>query len=430
MNDWNYPFTPEDWQSCMRVLQHLAREPYAVPDLERMKTLVTKVYKQARKLRQQQNRMVDKQLDSAAKAQTQRVQGFRDTTTEPLVPVEGPELKRPQACYVCRQPYTRLHVFYHRLCPDCAAFNFAQRQNNLDLTGRIALVTGGRIKVGLATALRLLRAGAQVMVTSRFPANTATVYAAEPDYADWAGRLQIVGLDFLQLGRLESWIQQLTGTLPHLDILINNAAQTLWRPPDYYEPLQELERRLLPGPVNEPAELTDLPAPIAQEPPDSRDSNSWMLEIEEIPPREWLETQVINAIAPALLCSGLKTLLIRSPFPQRFVINVASAEGQFSYPLKTTTHAHTNMAKAALNMLTRTSAEAFALDGIYMNAVDVGWISPETPEPLSQAKAAKGFVPPLDAIDAAARLLHPVQIALAGEPVWGKLLKNYAVAAW
>lgn len=434
MNNWNHPYSPEEWQNCLNVLQHLAREPYDVPELERMKTLVTKVYKQAKKIRQQASRVEDGIHDRAAKASTGRVQqenglSESETTTD--------ELRRPQACYVCRQSYRKLHGFYHRLCPECAEFNYAKRTEALDLTGRFALVTGGRIKVGYQTVLGLLRAGATVIATSRFPANAVTVYAAEPDYADWGERLQIVGLDLLNLGGLESWMQELNRRLPQLDILVNNAAQTLWRPPEYYQPLLDVEQRLLPliSPTrlltgSGGSEISNLPAPIQQEPPDPRDSNSWVLELQDIPAREMLEAQVINSVAPAMLCSGLRPLLLKSPHPARFIINVASAEGQFSYPLKTTTHAHTNMAKAGLNMLTRTTAEAYAREGIYMNAVDVGWISPETPEPFNQIKAATGFVPPLDAVDAAARILDPIRQGLASSPVWGELLKDYRPASW
>ncbi len=435
MNNWNYPFTPDEWQSCLKVLQHLSCEPYDAPELERMKTLVTKIYKQARKVRQQASRIEDGHHDRAAKACTGRVQQENgiDLSTTPK-----DELKRPVACYVCRESYRKLHFFYHRLCPDCAEFNYQKRvEQPLDLTGRYAIVTGGRIKVGYQTALNLLRAGANVIVSSRFPANAATVYAAEPDYKDWADRLQLVGLDLLNLGRLENWIEEMNQRLPQLDILVNNAAQTLWRPPEYYTSLLAVEQRLLPS-LNNTRLLTgqsisqaqNLPAPILQEPADPREINSWMLELQEIPAREMLEAQVINSVAPAMLCSGLRPLLIKSPHPARFIINVASAEGQFSYPLKTTTHAHTNMAKAGLNMLTRTSAKAYAQHNIYMNAVDVGWISPETPEPLNQVKIAAGFVPPLDALDAAARIFDPIRQGLTAKPIWGQLLKNYQPTSW
>lgn len=436
MNDWNYPFSPDDWQACMKVLQHLAREPYDAPELDRMKTLVTKIYKQAKKIRQKASQIEDGIHDRALQATTERVR--QEIPGDPDSPeLSSEELRRPKACYVCRQLYTRLHSFYHRLCPDCAVFNYAQREENIDLSGRIAIVTGGRIKVGLATALKLLRCGARVIVTSRFPANAATVFAAEPDYAGWQERLEIAGLDFCELGRLEAWIGHLNASLSHLDILVNNAAQTLWRPPEYYASLQAVEARLLPEltqrhllTAGENAPVA-LPAPIPQEPPDPRPENSWSLELEAIPAREMLEAQVVNAVAPAMLCAGLKPLLQRSPHPRRFIVNVASAEGQFSYPLKPTTHAHTNMAKAGLNMLTRTSAAAYARDGIYMSAVDVGWISPETPEPLTQAKQATGFVPPLDAVDAAARILHPIRHGLSeAEAYHGVLLKDYAQAQW
>ena len=101
----------------------------------------------------------------------------------------------PQHCYVCKQHFSVIHHFYDQLCPDCAAFNFRKRTELADLRGRVALVTGGRIKIGYQAALKLLRAGAHVIVTTRFPRDSAQRYARETDFGEWGHRLEIFGLD-------------------------------------------------------------------------------------------------------------------------------------------------------------------------------------------------------------------------------------------
>ncbi len=463
-SDWPYDFSPEEWEICLAVLQKVGRAPNDVPDLERMKTLVTKVYKTAKKMRGQEAQAQSRKADADKLAATQRQQDAKShhqlpsEYRETQMHTEAVTLHRARRCYVCHQKFQNLHPHYHRMCFDCGQISYQQRVMSLDLSGRIALVTGGRIKLGQAVVLRLLRAGARVIATTRFPVNAAAVYSAQPDYSHWQDRLEIIGLDLLRLGELERLSQQLTSYLPHLDILINNAAQTLWRPPDYYQPLlaaeHELQARIDPQllsplqakTIGDPLKLSVeevstsatgsqgissiLAAYWQQEPADPRPINSWILELEAIPAREILEVQVINAVAPAMLCSQLKALMLRSPFTDRHIVNVSSSEGQFDYHLKQTTHAHTNMSKASLNMLTRTVAEHYAADQIYMNSVDVGWVSAETPEPDNLHKEAAGFVPPLDAHDGAARMTHPIAEAMAGRPVWGHLLKDFQTTDW
>jgi NAD(P)-dependent dehydrogenase (short-subunit alcohol dehydrogenase family) len=145
-----------------------------------------------------------------------------------------------------------------------------------------------------------------------------------------------------------------------------------------------------------------------------------------------LEVQLVNAVAPFILCSKLKPLMLKKPGPARHVVNVSAMEGQFGRFNKTDKHPHTNMAKAALNMLTLTSARDYAASNIFMNAVDTGWVTDEDPAAIAKRKQEQhDFQPPLDIVDGAARILDPVfsQI-LTGQPVWGKFLKDYAESPW
>ena len=165
---------------------------------------------------------------------------------------------------------------------------------------------------------------------------------------------------------------------------------------------------------------------------DSRDTNSWLLPLEDVSAREMLEVHMVNAVAPALLNSVLKPLLLRSAFERRFIVNVSAMEGQFARH-KTIYHPHTNMAKAALNMMTHTAAEGYAQEGIYMNAVDTGWVTDENPTAKRLRKQEElGFFAPLDIIDGMARIYHPIAVGVENKetPFYGKFLKDYAPCKW
>ena len=344
----------------------------------------------------------------------------------------GPEAtRRARRCYVCKAPYFQIHAFYHLLCPTCGDASQSMRDQPLDLAGRRALITGARIKIGYETALACLRAGAEVIATTRFPADAASRYASEPDFAEWGEKLSIHGLDFRRLPdvlrAVEAWRNG-----PPLDALINNAAQTVWHPSSAYAALYAAERAPSRLTVERwtPADADGALIAGVDTAIDLQRQHSWIMQLEEVPPVEMVEAQVVNSIVPFLLCSRLKPALEASPHPDRYIINVAALEGQFQRAEKPARHPHTNMAKAALNMLTRTSAEAYAADGIYMVSVDPGWVSHEAP-PAARARAeAQGFRPPLDLKDAAARLLDPIARGIAGRPVYGVLIKDFAEAPW
>ena len=148
-------------------------------------------------------------------------------------------------CYVCKRHFTLIHHFYDQLCPECAAFNFRKRTELADLRGRVALVTGGRVKIGYQAALKLVRAGAHVIVTTRFPRNSAQRYAGEPDFGEWGHRLEIFGLDLRHTPSVEAFCRELLATRSRLDFIINNACQTVRRPPEFYRHMMEEETAAL-----------------------------------------------------------------------------------------------------------------------------------------------------------------------------------------
>ena len=164
---------------------------------------------------------------------------------------------------------------------------------------------------------------------------------------------------------------------------------------------------------------------------DLREVNSWRLRMHEVETPELLEVQLVNAIAPFVLNARLKPLMLRTAERHKHVVNVSAVEGQFYRTTKTDKHPHTNMAKAALNMMTRTSAADFVKDGIHMNAVDTGWVTDEDPAAHAARKASLGFSPPLDIIDGAARIVDPIFAGrLTAKHVWGQFLKDYKPAPW
>ncbi len=438
-------------------------------------------------------------------------------------------LLKARACYICKQKYSVVDAFYHQLCPDCAAVSHAKRGARTDLTGRRALLTGGRAKIGMHIALRLLRDGAHTTITTRFPKDAVRRFAAMDDAGDWLYRLTVVGIDLRDPAQVVSLADAIAAEGP-LDILINNAAQTVRRSPGAYAPLADAEsvpldpswaqgrgptlltfghaRDLHPHALEESVKahplLASATAPVEQARgnevrgnevegnqvqadapssealgsvedarhnartitamalapgssslarladgtaidaggllPDLHDSNSWVQGVGEVDALEMLEVQLCNETAPFILISKLRHRLAEAARAasardegggRSYVVNVSAMEGIFGRGYKGPGHPHTNMAKASVNMLTRTSArEMFETDRILMTSVDTGWITDERPHPTKVRLAEEGFHAPLDLVDGAARVYDPIVRGQAGDDLFGVFLKDYKPSGW
>jgi len=476
---------PDDLAVALRVLDSMAGIDETHPDFVAVRRATAKMFKAVKRHRRREIRDAIAAADKAVVAATATGAPDRiddETRGIPIsssttAPTAGTLIKA-RACYICKQPYTVVDAFYHQLCPECAAMSHAKRNARADLSGKRALLTGGRAKIGMYIALRLLRDGAHATITTRFPRDAVRRFSSLPDAPEWIDRLKIVGIDLRDPAQVIGLADDVAAAGP-LDILINNATQTVRRSPGAYQPLvdaelaplpngplpelvtfghtndrhpQALERSVTAHPILAAAasradELTEqamaagssslerLAAGTAIDAggliPDLDHTNSWVQSVDEVDPLEMLEVQLANTTAPFLLVSKLRPSLAASSARRTYIVNVSAMEGVFNRGYKGPGHPHTNMAKAAVNMLTRTSArELFETDRILMTSVDTGWITDERPHPTKVRLAEEGFHAPLDLVDGAARVYDPIVRGEAGEDLFGVFLKDYAPGAW
>ncbi len=512
--------TPEEIQRCLDVLKDLADNSVELAHLsedQRIKLMtasgkISRPDKEEITKRKRERRVLARQKvtdhERRVRAST-GIRSAREATVFVAPPKleqlehkvnneEAPELVNPRKCYVCKDGFTRVHFFYDAMCPKCAEFNYAKRFQTADLKGQVALITGSRLKIGYQAALMMLRAGARVIATTRFPVDSALRYSREKDFGEWGDRLHVYGLDLRHTPSVEIFCKFIEQKYDRLDLLINNAAQTVRRPAGFYKhlmanetlhyedfsrevqgllrPFEDCKREL--GLRHEPssrkigggteslpavswngkapgvglaasAELSQIPYIYDQnlsvekvfpggkldadlQQVDLRSVNSWRLKLGEIPTSEMIELQLVNSIAPFVLCNHLTWMMKRQNTGKKHVVNVSAMEGKFHRFVKTDRHPHTNMAKAALNMLTHTSASDLAKYGIFMNAVDTGWVTDEDPFALSKAKEEEhDFQPPLDIVDGAARVCDPFfDGILTGKHWCGQFLKDYFPVDW
>jgi NAD(P)-dependent dehydrogenase (short-subunit alcohol dehydrogenase family) len=500
-------YSDDDIRTCIRVLNDFISDPEAFArlseseriELQRVAGLLSRPDRESLKKRNKAIRKETRRTNVMAERSARAATGIRSAReasvfTAPRILAgsealhDAVELKSPRNCYICKAEFTRLHFFYDALCPECADFNYAKRFQTADLNGKTALITGARVKIGYQAALMMLRAGARVIALTRFPTDAALRYAKEEDFPHWKRRLQIFGLDLRHTPSVEIFARHIEETENRLDILINNAAQTVRRPPRFYGHLLENERNSRSILAAEQMELlagyagcvrrlgierdkTDLPVRWQSRTPgiglsrsaelsqiayehdqsleletvfpegkldadlqqvDLRNVNSWRLKLGDVKTSEMIEIQLVNAVAPFVLCNRLSGLMKRDFTGCKHIVNVTAMEGKFLRFKTNGRHPHTNMAKAALNMLTHTSASDLATFGVFMNAVDTGWVTDEDPAPLALLKQEMhDFQPPLDIVDGAARVCDPFFDGINSSVHWcGKFLKDYKPIDW
>ena len=510
----NKEISPEEIAKCIAMLERLNNDTdliFEIPKAQR-----TALIKQSGRLSRPNREEFSRRKKDAKKAE-KRKQAARDRTArketgirsarENLVFVAPKllnvadltlkkelELSSPRNCYVCKEQFTILHHFYDTMCSECGDFNYAKRFQTTDLTGQVAIITGSRLKIGYHITLMLLRAGATVIATTRFPADSAYRFGQEEDFHKWADRLKIHGLDLRHIPSVEIFCNYISQQYEDLDILINNAAQTVRRPAGFYKHMMPKEEMLFeehplfirnllqdhqnclydlkaltdemgsnpnknlpvtwhgkePGiGIRASAKLSQIPysfdnsltasevfpegeldADLQQV--DLRKTNSWRLRLGEIETTEMIEVQLVNSIAPFVLCNRLGEIMKKTNTGKKHIINVSAMEGKFHRFHKEDRHPHTNMAKAALNMLTHTASGSLEKLGIYINAVDTGWVTDEDPVELAKRKEEiHDFQPPLDIVDGAARVMDPLIDGINTGKHWsGKFLKDYRPIDW
>ncbi|OZB50395.1 MAG: hypothetical protein B7X40_02520, partial [Cellulomonas sp. 14-74-6] len=375
----SFGIDPTDLATTLRVLAELHGLDQDHPDFIAVRRATSAMFKAAKRLRRRKIRDAIAEADRAVMAATatgapdrldDETRGLDLESSVTDAPTAG-ELLKPRNCYICKQLYTTVDAFYHQLCPDCARFSHGKRNARTDLSGKRALLTGGRAKIGMHIALRLLRDGAHTTITTRFPRDAVRRFAALPDSADWLHRLRVVGIDLRDPAQVIALADSVAAQGP-LDILINNAAQTVRRSPGAYSLLADAELQPLPnGPLPEMEtfghtadphpealqasvdahpllSIASLGGTIAEQGgqaltaeelarlamapgssslakhadgtaidagglvPDVNRVNSWVQSVDQVDPLEMLEVQLCNTTAPFLLISRLRPSMAAS----------------------------------------------------------------------------------------------------------------------
>jgi NAD(P)-dependent dehydrogenase (short-subunit alcohol dehydrogenase family) len=376
-----------------------------------------------------------------------------------------PPNRRQKRCYICRYSLTSAHRLYPSLCNPCGEFNIAESSlslpENLDLKGKTAVVTGGRINLGYHTALRLLRCGASVVVSTRYPLDAEMRYLKEPDSEVWRERLRVVGADFRAANDVFALVEAIKQCLrtwgtDKLDILINNAAQTLTDPIEKESAAIRREQQLLgesfggqliasstymprirgAGQFKTHREAleagsnggdgTEVSTTVVE-----AKKSSWTQKVHEIPYEDVISAYSVNSFVPLILLRELLPIMRRlqgGTGPAGHIINVSSREAlpehKPEHSAKAGHHVHTNMSKAALHMLTETEAgEAWTRYRVAVNSVDPGYMSAD---PMWMEKLGLGEgTCPIGWEDGAGRVLWVVAKAEMGVVIRGRFLKHF-----
>lgn len=367
-------------------------------------------------------------------------------------------------CYICKSRFTTHHEKYDKLCIVCGAINWNKRIYKKDMSGKIAFVTGGRIKIGFYVVLSLLRNGAKVITTTRFADDALTRFMKEKDFGEWKDRLDIIQTSLHEVDSIVRLVNYISDNYDKIDVLIHNAAQTLRRPTAFYEHLKieqldyhynikkkldnffdtnvetfdrmveydDIEKFKQIKSKDEKLVIHDkgkvikygdkniilhdpdiidqynaqyFPKGMVDEHDqqiDLRPINTWIRTLEMTHMGEFIEVFIVNMLAPFMLTQQLIPLMKKTtPGYYSWVINVSSMEGCFDMFNKQPFHPHTNMAKAGLNMMTRTCGQDLIKKNIVITSVDTGWNTIEHPNSYHKKS-------PIDCVDGAARVLDPV----------------------
>ncbi len=488
---------PDDLATTLRVLAELHTIDNEHPDFVAVRHATAAMFKAVKRVRRKEIRDAIAEADKAVVARTatgapdridDETRGNDLATSVVDAPIAG-ELLKPRNCYICKQPYTLVDAFYHQLCPDCARFSHGKRTARTDLTGKRALLTGGRAKIGMHIALRLLRDGAHTTITTRFPRDAVRRFSALPDAGDWLHRLRVVGIDLRDPAQVIGLADSVAAQGP-LDILINNAAQTVRRSPGAYSLLADAELQPLPdGPLPEMETFGHTVDPHPQALQASVDSHP-LLSVAALGARSQSRGTGAHRGRPRTARDGTGLVLAgeargrhgdrrgrtragREPRQQLGAVRgsgrsagdargaarqhdravpahqpAAGVDGRVAVAPEVRRErlrdggtvlpalqgsrppAHEHGEGRAEHADPYERGEMLETDGILMTAVDTGWITDERPHYTKVRLAEEGFHAPLDLVDGAARVYDPIVRGEAGEDIHGVFLKDYEPSPW